>query len=264
MAQIGTIQVAGNANAGPIEVDLNTLAARSVIRPDDLYSGPRISWSTPGNGILKNGTSAGTIVAWSNHSVFMMLAEYSQMLLIRGIYVTMNVSGATTASSYTMNLVLWRGVQAIAVGQNTQSSLMGISLGSPSGDTATSSQGKAARILSNRRNNQSQNIAHMLWTTAATGQFNFNFVASAPTGGVPLADQVLASITGSSTAAGSIIFPTRTPLFEAKAGDHPLILSANELLSLQLTSSTADTTTTCQLDYDVGVVFDELPANLNY
>lgn len=36
MAQIGTIQIAGVANAGPAEVELNTLALRTVIRPSDL------------------------------------------------------------------------------------------------------------------------------------------------------------------------------------------------------------------------------------
>lgn len=36
MAQIGTAQIAGNANAGPAEVELNTLALRTVVRPQDL------------------------------------------------------------------------------------------------------------------------------------------------------------------------------------------------------------------------------------
>jgi hypothetical protein len=38
MAPIGTIQLAGNANAGPAEVELNTLAARFVARPNDFQT----------------------------------------------------------------------------------------------------------------------------------------------------------------------------------------------------------------------------------
>lgn len=44
MAAIGNVQIAGNANAGPIEVELNTLAARAVSRPQDwtIYGSYRI------------------------------------------------------------------------------------------------------------------------------------------------------------------------------------------------------------------------------
>lgn len=38
MALAGTIQIAGNANAGPVEVELNTLAERFVTRPQDFGS----------------------------------------------------------------------------------------------------------------------------------------------------------------------------------------------------------------------------------
>src|SRR5215469_3408750 len=37
MAAIGTIQLVGNANGTPLEVELNTLALRGVVRPQDVY-----------------------------------------------------------------------------------------------------------------------------------------------------------------------------------------------------------------------------------
>lgn len=262
MVQIGTIQVAGNSNLGPAEVEVNTLALRAVIRPDDLTPASRVAFD-PGNFIIKNGAPT-SAVAWSNNNVFTLWPTFSNFLLIRGVYVSLLAFGTSIASSYTLSINIARGMQLLDLSNSGAgvSQILGMNATSPSGDSLTPTSIKIGRIFSNRRNNQNQNIALAWWPTSGAGQTALAFIGGAGT--QPVVDaQDIAAISSSNTVASQQIFPSRTPLFEAKAGDHPLIIGSAEAMLIQINSSTADTGSGT-IEMSVGVVFDELPTNLSY
>lgn len=75
MAAIGTVQIAGNIKAGPAEVELNTLAYRNIVRPQDYtfagsYSVSPQSQGIPTNCNIASGTNGSTAIAVSANNAW--------------------------------------------------------------------------------------------------------------------------------------------------------------------------------------------------
>jgi hypothetical protein len=99
---IGTIQLAGSANAGPAEVELNTLAARFVARPDDFATLGAYQCSVTFSIVLGTPWSPNPPV---NAPVFAVQWTSPGILgLVKKLTCSVAQSGSTTAGLVTVQL----------------------------------------------------------------------------------------------------------------------------------------------------------------
>lgn len=108
MAQIGTVQIAGRTNAGPMEVELNTLAGRTVVRPNDFRYLGSYSLSIP---ISDTPSSASQI---SNTGMCGLLnPAHDKLIAIKKVSASfVVVTAAATGGEAALSLIYTRGILA--------------------------------------------------------------------------------------------------------------------------------------------------------
>ena len=186
-------------NAGPdVEVETNTLAMRTVIRPDDYGS----------LGIYSLGAASGTMAAGLGAAAPIYSLRYgsANLALVKKVILSVgDTATAFTAGIFTFQLFVARSFTA-----------------SDTGGTS---------IL------PTANTAKLRTSMATTGMTDIRISSTATlTAGTRTLDgQALASVTSSdpATAGQSPLAPW--PIFEARVGEYPLVLAQNEGFEIQAT-----------------------------
>lgn len=225
MAPIGTIQLAGNANAGPAEVELNTLATRSVVYPNDFYinAGGQVN----GYGINLLVSNASTAPPTTPTGWGMLSNSGASIVLVRRVIMSLELTVAGTGSggAYSFQLVRGEGVQGPS---NIHHSSF-----------RTSFPGASQIAL------QQPNVA-------GSG-------ANSPSTAITLPDaQALAAFTQSMPlVSGSVI---QQVLWDSDLSQQPLLLYPDEVVGLQMTQFPAWTAATT-LQLCMSWLWQEFPIN---
>lgn len=211
------IQLVGNTNnTTAVEVEVNTKAARAVIRPNDYGS----------LGIYSLGAASGTMAAAlaANSPVYSFRWGNSTNLgIVRKVIISAGGIGAFTAGQATFQMLVARSFTA-----------------SDTGGTSILPSGNANKLRTS------------MGTTLLT-DVRISATATLTAGTRTLDGQALGSLTGATTAtAGTVILPP-TAIFEARAGEYPLVLAQNEGFVIQATVPATGTWT-----FSVSTEWEEL------
>jgi len=220
------IQLVGNANSSTAaEVEANTKALRAVIRPDD--------WGSLG--IYSQAGVSGTMAAGlgANAPIFSFRNGNASNLIIvkRVLFSAGNTStNFTTAGICTFNLFRCTSFSASDTG--------GTQILPGSGGKLRTSMGSSLLTVGN---NSDIRISSTATLTAGTRTKDTQQLAS-----------IVTSIV---TTAGSVIVQPATALFDARVGEHPLVLVQNEGFVIEATVPGVGTWT-----FTVKVDWEELSA----
>ena len=230
MAQIGTIQLAGNVNAGPAEVELNTLALRSVVRSNDFtYLGSySVSPAVTGNSFTSTGTPASYELAG------LAITYVDVVALVKKVSVGLvNTIALTTAGALVFSL----------------------DRRSPGQSLLTIPAGLLTSVGTKYRSIGADYRAKLAVNTSNTATSN---IFGGTTDAVSIAEQVV-GVPGLGPPAG----PSTFSLFDWTATNfQPLVLTPWTTISVRQTGVTyALTTNTGHYDYNVTFDWDEYAFN---
>jgi hypothetical protein len=224
MAAIGTIQIVGNKNASPTEVELNTLALRSVARPVDtrVFGTLRGVYSACNDGRLwANASTSPPSIPQSLFNAFIPQGFSCYASIRKLIYsVSLITAGTGAAGLYEFDLFHFATVSAGA----QPNSLVGPQLN---------------KLTGTEENSNLNLVAH---SNPSSGQ---NAGATTPTpNAIAIDNQELANLFGP-MAAGTVM---TSSLIDARPGEHPLILGPADCVTLRVTQLPTWTTATTHLD----------------
>lgn len=218
------IQLVGNTNnTTPAEVELNTKAVRTVIRPDDygslgIYNIGMFNGATA----MAAQTTAGDVFQWRNGNV-------SNFIVVKRVLFTM-LSGGTGFAAGDTIVQLFRATSYSANGTGGTQNLPG------AGNKLRTSMGSSLMTSGN-------NCDIRIGSTAALG------AGTKTNDAQPLASLV----NGTGTATFTQIVPVNTVLIDQRVGEHPLVLVQNEGFSIQVTTPATGT-----FFFSVNVDWEEL------
>jgi len=205
MAAIGTIQVAGNVNAGPAEVELNTLALRGVIRPPYLHTN---------FGAYSIGLTNGTVGSLTNAVPILDFVcppqSTGKIIIVNSFSISASINTITTAGNFIASLFRTHGNTAGAVGSYSLTGTYSVPLKSSMPDSF------AKIAFSNDLQTITVDTNALVETNAlvntVSSQFGLVIAAGAP-----------------------ILSPI--DLYKAAYGSFPLILYPGDSLYLQITGT---------------------------
>jgi hypothetical protein len=215
------IQLVGNANSSTAaEVEANTKALRAVIRPDD--------WGSLG--IYSQAGVSGTMAAGlaANSPIFSFRNGNASNFIIvkRVLFSAGNTATAFTAGVCTFNIFRCTSFSASDTG--------GSAILPGSGNKLRTSMGSS---LLTAGNSSDIRIASTATLTAGTRTKDAQQLAS-----------IVTSIVGTG---GTVVVQPGTPLFDARIGEHPLILVQNEGFVIEATVPVTGTWTfTVKVDWE--------------
>lgn len=257
MAPIGTAQISGKANAGPAEVELNTLALRRVIRPTDCTVYGSYSGAAFQNIVVPTLGATFTLSGTGLHLAIFLWPRAASVAIVKKATVSMMRYGTVNAAGF-FNLQLSRVIQ-----DQGATIIAGDVITPPSTHTTLN----AVTITpSNLRTNQPTSGAWFaIAPTSSAHVGNLRFVDSANvatvlqpvTRGDP--NPVAAQGANLTTTAGTGIGPVA--LWDTAAGNYPIVLQQNQGLVFDLTATGVVIGTAENIDFGVSMQWDE--ANIN-
>lgn len=254
MSLIGTIQISGNQNLGPAEVELNTHALRRVIRPGDYtYYGSYAAAAYTQVGTPTNGAAVGLASGLPTHS-FWWEHTGSIAVIRKASYGAFRYGTVTSQGSLSLSIQRQINVMAAPLGALIANSVITMSSGvgifpSPLRDNmadsgayiiAAPTAANSCGIILSAGNNAASNDSALGWpnpsqqtdahTIAGSGQW-LTATAGVGTGMVPILDQA--------------------------AGSHPVILSAYMGLQFAVISGSMSVDTGANFDTAMSIQWDE-------
>lgn len=259
-----SIQIVGNANSAAMEVELNTLAARFNVRPQDItYLGSYAA----GNTYAAVNTLVGQPAPSVNFVMAVMRGPFDAgiIYLFRKILISLMQNQAATGTGaavpYTVGLVKIQNLYQQGIVVQDGSPFAGVKQLSPS---------PTSQKL--RTTMPDPTLDALMPIDAATGHAN-SIVFPGPTASavevIPVTfggNSPLANMNGfGANATTATIIPSQTPLLLQRAGEMPLILEPGQGISPWITSTMPTFATTGgTLFFSMSIVWDEIMLNPGY
>lgn len=221
------IQIVGNTNNGTAaEVELNTKALRTVVRPNDYTSFGMFSIAAASSTMAAGLAASAPIFAFRNSSLNTALVVVKKVVISAGNSATAFAAGVGSFSMFAS-----RSWTTADTG------------GTDITPTSTSSNQNKLRTSMGGSG------------IAGTGNIRISATGTLTAGVRTLDSQPMASVSGSIVAtAGTVLMPN-TVLFQASAGDFPLVCATQEGFVIQATVPATGTWT-----FSVQTVWEELGA----
>lgn len=241
MAQIGTVQICGNANSTKAEVELNTLAARFVERPNDfaLWGSYRVSSSVLWANQSSNGLiSAIGLAALINldqvapATVSGRAGTRTTLAALRRVFVCNIMDAAGTSAAGEMDIHLIRNLAPVFTSNSTIVDLI--------------------KIPSKMRSTMPEANCMVLFAPDGSGASNTSGFNQATN--ITQEARDMAVLVGGIPQSGGGFGPQGNfPLFDSDVSRFPLLLDKGQSVMVQLNSGASWTTST---DIRMQITFD--------